>query len=116
MTTLKEQMALDIATVFNVDEFAETCTYQPLTGDSLTIQAVIDRGDSLQDMARNSLPAAVAVIHLQKSQVSSPKAHEKIIIGEEEWEILDEVRSDFLVVSVSAVKNTRTRKHWCYQF
>ncbi|MBF0410931.1 MAG: hypothetical protein HQM10_26535 [Candidatus Riflebacteria bacterium] len=114
MVTFREQLELDLEVVFNPDEFAENAVYQPLTGDSKPVVVIIERGNSLQDMARGNMPASVGTVKMKKSEISTPKTHEKIIAGssgDEEWELLDEISSDFLTISMSAVKNTRTRKH-----
>ncbi len=45
MTTLREQIQADVGDVLlNTDDFAESCTYLPKSGDARSIVAVVEEG------------------------------------------------------------------------
>jgi len=85
--TLKTQIASDLASFFNTDEFAENITYTAVGQSAATIPAIVMRDSPLQEPYVRSSENAVCEIIVKVSDVSTPQTGDTFTLGDGEiWE------------------------------
>ena len=85
--TLKTQMTSDLAVFYNDSEFAETVSYTPIGGEATNITAIVTRhGVHMEPYVRGEI-TAIAIIDVQKSEVSTPQHGDMFTFDSQSWEI-----------------------------
>ncbi|MCK5601376.1 hypothetical protein KAR91_05900 [Candidatus Pacearchaeota archaeon] len=84
--TLKTQMTSDLETFFNSDEFAETISYTPKSGDAVDITAIVTYAEPLQEPYVRGEETATCEIEVKASDVESPQYGDIFIFDSATWE------------------------------
>lgn len=88
MTTFKEQMAADLASVFyNTDDFAESVVYAPAGKSPKTIKAIITYGEGDEYRGANSY-GVKATMTCMVSDVSQPTNKDTVSIDGVTWGVV----------------------------
>ena len=76
--TLKTQIAADLATFFNSDDFAESVVY-----NGTTVAAVVSYGQLMS--ADAGAPKAVKTLWVKGSDIAAPAYRDTVVIGSDTW-------------------------------
>jgi len=91
--TFKEQLTSDLTVFFNVDDFAETVTYTPVSGNASQITAIITRDDVHQEPYKRGESFASCLIYIKKSDVSNLQWGDIFTFDSSDWELSDDGES-----------------------
>ena len=71
----------------HLDAFGESIVYQPFEGEQKSIQAVVEKNFPNQESYNRGPNLAVAEIHVDPVDVTSPNARDLYTIGNEVWQM-----------------------------
>lgn len=84
--TFKTQLATDLTTFFNANDFAETVSYTAVGAVAANITAIVSRNAPLQEPYVRGPATATCEITVKKSQVTSPQYGDLFTIDSQTWE------------------------------
>lgn len=116
MTTLREQIAIDLAGIVDTGELSEEITYTPKGGSPKTINALVGALDTEtedDELGETNVKRRRIVILTDATKgIASPKANDIVTIASEAWRVSSIDAQGFGKATLSIVMGeTQSRHH-----
>jgi hypothetical protein len=92
-SALRAQMELDLIGLYSIDEFAETVIYQPMTGDTIEISAIVTRGQG-DEYKGSDETSTKGSIRIKASDIAMPMTNDLIVTESERWLVVNPEQSE----------------------